>query len=428
MVVMRIINLQSAIGFLLVSMITQVALAGDIERRQAKRIHDRLTGVPATTTAINVMEGLLNATPSGTTAAQYAIDTVQNPNARSFYNVTLKNFAAPWTNEEHTVFTPLNDYTATVIGMIRDGVDFREVLYGDIIYRGANGLAVSAYSDDNNVHYEQLESLGPVAGDLSNSSILIADTQSSVTAVGQANPTATAGIMTTRAGAMSFFSDGTNRAMIRFTLMNHLCTDLEPLKDISRTPDRIRRDVSRSPGGDSRIFLNSCIGCHAGMDGMAGAFAYYEWRYSAVKEDGHLEFIDGVVSGKHLINPDNFAQGYVITDDSWVNYWRNGQNARLGNRPGDPSSGWGNGYAGFTQDTKNNATGSGAKTLGRELANSKAFAQCQVDKVFESICLRDPNVMAADRSVRDGFVSSFTGNSYDMRGVFTDVAAYCKGS
>jgi hypothetical protein len=425
---MRIINLQSTIVFLLVSLVTQAALAGDLERRQAKRIHDRLTGVPATTTAINVMEGLLNGDPSGKSAAQYAIDTTQNiPNARSFYNVTVKNFAAPWTNEEQTVFTPLNDYTATVIGMVRDRVDFREVLHGDIIYRGANGLAIGAYSDDNNLHYEQLEDLGPVAGDLSDSSILIADTQSNVTAVGQANPTATAGIMTTRAGAMSFFSDGTNRAMFRFTLMNHLCTDLEPLKDISRIPDRIRRDVSRSPGGDSRIFLNSCIGCHAGMDGMAGAFAYYEWRYTASKEDGHLEYIDGVVSGKHLINPDNFIQGYVITDDSWVNYWRNGQNARLGNRPGDTSSGW-NGYTGLNLDTKNNATGSGAKALGRELANSKAFAQCQVDKIFESICLRDPNVMAADRSVRDGFVTNFTSNSYDMRGVFTDVAAYCKGS
>ena len=41
--------------------------------------------------------------------------------ARGFYNVTLKNWIAPWTNEEQTVFTDLNDYTATAIGMIRDG-------------------------------------------------------------------------------------------------------------------------------------------------------------------------------------------------------------------------------------------------------------------------------------------------------------------
>lgn len=419
---MRIINLKSIIVVLMAIFTTQAVLAGETERRQAKRIHDRLTGVPATTTTINTMEGLLIADPTGKSAAQHAINTTLNPNAQSFYNVTVKNFAAPWTNEEQTVFTPLNDYTATVVGMVRDGTDFREVLYGNIIYVG-NAAGIAPYSNDNNTHYEDLENLGPVAGNLASTSILQANPQSAITGL---DSTATAGIMTTRAGAMAFFSDGTNRAMFRFTLMNHLCTDLEPLKDTSRTPDRIRRDVSRSPGGDSRIFLNSCIGCHAGMDGMAGAFAYYEWRYTGAKESGHLEFFDGVVSGKHLINPDNFEQGYVITDDSWVNYWRNGQNARLGNRPGDASSGWGT--ATNPLDSHGNSVGNGAKELGMELANSKAFAQCQVDKVFESICLRDPNVMAVDRTQRDGFVTSFTGNSYDMRGVFTDVAAYCKGS
>ena len=52
----------------------------------------------------------------------------------TFYNITLKNYVAPWTNEEQTVFTRLNDYTATVIGVVRDGYDFRRILYDDIIY------------------------------------------------------------------------------------------------------------------------------------------------------------------------------------------------------------------------------------------------------------------------------------------------------
>ena len=33
---------------------------------------------------------------------------------RAFYDVTLKNFAMPWTNRDQTVFAPLNDYVATV--------------------------------------------------------------------------------------------------------------------------------------------------------------------------------------------------------------------------------------------------------------------------------------------------------------------------
>jgi len=236
-------------------LLSQSAWADAEDRRQAKRIHDRLTGVPATNATIDAMETRLISDPTGKTAAQYAIDTTLNPStARYFYNVTLKNFAAPWTNEEQTVFTPLNDYSSTVIGLIRDGGDFRQILHGDIIYRGATNLGISAYSNSNNNHYAQLEALGPFTGDLSNTAILVAETQSNVTGLPN---TATAGIMTTRAGAMSFLSDGTNRAMFRFTMMNHLCTDLEPLKDVSRTPDRIRQDVSRSPGGDSRIFLNS---------------------------------------------------------------------------------------------------------------------------------------------------------------------------
>ncbi len=407
-----------------VMLVSQSIWAGDVERRQAKRIVDRLTGSSAANATIDAMEVLLLSDPSGKTAAEYAIDLVQNPGtAPAFYNVTLKNFAAPWTNQEQTAFTPLNDYTATVVGAIRDGLDFRRILYDDLLYVG-NAGGISPYSNSNNDHYEDLENLGPVTGDLSNSSILVADTQSNVTGL-PAN--ATAGIMTSRAGAMAFFSDGTNRAMFRSTLLNHLCTDLEPVIDVSRTTDRVRQDVSRSPGGDSRIFLNACVGCHAGMDGLAGAYAYYEWNYTNDITDGNLLYTPSIVSAKHFINSQNFEYGYITTDDSWVNYWRNGPNSILGNRPGDTGIGWG--HAGEVLDDKGNAIGNGAKSMGIELANSRAFAQCQVDKAFKNVCLRDPNLFAADRTARDGIVANFSGAyNYDMHEVFTDVAAYCKGS
>ena len=60
--------------------------------------------------------------------------------------MTLKNFATPWTNRDQTVFAPLNDYTATVIGMVRDDVDFRGLLSDDIVYVGS-GIS-PAYSTD----------------------------------------------------------------------------------------------------------------------------------------------------------------------------------------------------------------------------------------------------------------------------------------
>jgi hypothetical protein len=377
--------------------------AGTLEREQARRIHDRLTGLPPSNSVLDQMESLiLSGDAEG--AAHIAMD---NP---AFYNITLKNYVAPWTNEEQSVFVPLNDYTATVIGIIRDGRDFREVLHGNIIYTG-NASGIAAYSNNSNDHYEQLEQLGPVQGDLSDDTILVRRTQTEVSGLPN---NATAGVITTRAAAKAFFKDGTNRAMFRFTLMNHLCTDLEPLKDVSRVPDRVRQDVSRSPGGDSRIYMFSCVGCHAGMDGMAGAYAYYDYNNNTEA----LEYTQGVVTGKHLINANNFKYGYSTTDDSWVNYWRNGQNKLLNwsNQP----------MTGVQIDTRNHSFGNGAKSLGVELSNSEAFASCQVKKAFRAICLHDPDDYAADRIAVNNITTSFMFDGYNMKNVFAKVADYCK--
>ena len=223
---------------------------------------------------------------------------------------------------------------------------------------------------------------------------------------------ATAGIQTTRAAAKAFFSAGTNRAMFRFTLLNHMCVDLEQVKDTTRSPDRIRQDVSRSPGGDSRIFLNNCVGCHAGMDPLAQAYAYYEWN----EDSGTMEYTRGRVQNKYFINGETFAPGFVTPDDSWENYWREGQNALLG---------WGTG----------DGKGNGAKSMGRELAQSRAFAACQVKKVFKTVCLREP-ADSEDRNNIETWTDQFTGPSsgpeemggYQLKPVFAEAAAYCRGS
>jgi len=358
-------------------------------RDQAKRMHDRLAGVPPTAAVLNDMASRI-ASGDSNAAAMLAMD---NPN---FYNVTLKNWATPWTNREQTVFAPLNDYTATVIGMVRDGVPFNQLLSANIVYHanGAsqNGSTAPNYSASNNSHYEWLEDNG-----IDLASELTRDTQLGVPA------DATAGVMTTRAAAAAFFVAGTNRAMFRFTLLNHMCDDLEQVKDTTRSPDRVRQDVSRSPGGDSRLFLNNCVGCHAGMDPMAQAFAYYQFNEGS----GQIEYTDGVVQPKYFINGETFSPGYVTPDDSWDNYWREGPNASLGWNGGMPGS------------------GSGAKSMGAELANSQAFAACQVKKAFKMVCLRDP-ANSGDRSKIRTMTSNFQTN-YQMKPVFAEAAAYCKG-
>jgi hypothetical protein len=368
---------------------------------QARRIHDRIAGVPPTNTVLANMTSLV----AGGNVEGAARVAMNNP---AFYNTTLKNFVSPWTNEAQDVFFPLNDFSATVIGMIRDDVDFREVLSGNILYVG-QGTGVPGYSRSDNASYEFLEANGR---DLSSSSVLVQRDQTTFTGLPDY---ATAGVMTTRAGAEAYFIDGTNRAMFRFTMMNFLCSDLEPLKDVTRTPDRVRRDVSRSPGGDSRVYMNSCVGCHAGMDGMTGAFAYYDFdevsgmlQYHAVSDN----FDVNGVAIKYNINANNFKYGYITTDDSWVNYWRNGHNKLLGWRGGLP-------------DAKGHTYGNGAKALGQELANTRAFSTCQVKKTFKAVCFRDPNNYAADRAQVESIADYFEANGYKMKDVFAKVAAYC---
>ena len=383
-------SLHVVLAVLLSAMFVLPANAG--YREQAKQMHDRLAGVPPTNIVLQQMEDAINPALPGNanTAADIAM---QNEN---FYNVTLKNFAAPWTNRDRSIFVPLNDYIATVIGMIRDDLPFNTLLTDDITYIGRAGVVPAAPSANNNDHYEQLE-----ANHINLRDELQFAQQSSINGIPS---TATAGVITSRAASEAFFIAGTNRAMFRFTLLNHLCNDMEQLHDPRVTPDRVRQDVSRSPGGDSRLFLNSCIGCHTGMDPMTQAFAYYNYDEAS----GALEYTPGNVQPKYFNNDLNFPQGFRTPDDSWDNYWRKGQNS----------------YLGF--DVLLTGSGQGARSLGQELANSRAFAACQVKKVFRTVCLRSPED-APDRIRVDEIVSTFRGTGYRMKQVFADTAIYCMG-
>jgi len=358
-------------------------------RAQARRLHDRLAGVPPTAAVLDRMATEI--------AAGRQLDAAYTAmEHRAFYDVTLKNFAMPWTNRDQTVFAPLNDYVATVIGMVRDDVPFNLVLSDDILYTGTGATSVPAYSPSSNAHYEALESTGANL-----KTALVRTTQSAATGL---PPEATAGVTTTRAAAQAFFVAGTNRAMLRFTLLNHLCVDLEQVQDPTRPPDRIRQDVSRSPGGDARVFLNNCVACHSGMDPLAQAYAYYDYDEAA----GRLVYTAGQVRPKYFNNDETFRPGFATPDDRWDNYWRSGRNALLG---------WDGALPGH---------GSGAKSMGRELAGSERFARCQVEKVFRNVCFRPPSD-AEDRSRVDAMTASFRNNGYRLKRVFAEAATYCMG-
>lgn len=377
----------------LVVLATAIALpAAAGPREQAKRLHDRLVGTPPSGAVLDSMAARI-AAGDGLGAAYAAMDDPE------FYRTALKNFVTPWTNVDRNVFAELNDYTATVIGMIRDDVPFDEVLSADLVYVGAGGAAGSPYSHTDNDHYRELEENRI---DLGDPALLVPMRQSDLPGTPLVS-SETAGVITTRASAAAYFSAGTNRRMWRFIAINFLCRDMEDLKDISRPADRIRQDVSRSPGGDSSIFQNHCVGCHSGMDPMAGAFAYYEWDDEAER----LTFSRGVVQEKYGINANTFPFGYITVDDRWDNYWRGGPNSVLEWR--GPSSG-----------------GFGAKSLGEEVTASRAFSICQVEKAFEYTCFR-PAESAEDRAEVERIADVFEAENYSMKRVLAETALHCMG-
>jgi hypothetical protein len=360
--------------------------AQTLTKDQAMRIYNRIAGVPATDAQLTTMVGM--------SPTQAALLATQDP---AFYNDTIRNLAMPWTNRAQTVFAPLNDYVATVVGMVRDDVPFNTLLSADILYVADSAAGVPAYSSANNDMYQAMDDAG-----LDLSVHLQKTTQSGTTGLPAA---AVAGVITTRGAASAFFVNGTNRAMFRFTMMNHLCNDLATVMDTTRPPDRIRQDVTRSPGGDSRLFLNNCIGCHSGMDPMTQAFAYYNFDNTAMQ----LMYTAGQPQPKYFINNTNFPNGFVTPDDSWENRWRAGPNSLLG---------W---------DPNQSGTGQGAQSLGKELEGSQAFTSCQVTRVFKYVCFRAPS-NALDRAQIGTMITSFQNSGYKLRQAFADAAVYCMGN
>jgi hypothetical protein len=362
-------------------------------REQARRMHDRLAGVPPSEAVLSAMAARIAAND----AVGAANIAMQNP---EFYRVALKNWVSPWTNVDRSVHTPLNDFSATVIGLIRDDRPFTEVLTADVVYVGAPGVVPTAPSPTSNQHYVELEQRRV---DLGDPTLFVPVTQSGQTG-SQLTPNDAAGVMTTRAFGEAYLSAGTNRRAWRFTGMNFLCRDMEQLHDITLPVDRIRQDVTRSPGGDSQIFHNTCAGCHTGMDPMAGAFAYLNWDDTQQR----VVHTPGQVQPKYRINSSVFPYGYITIDNRWDNYWREGAHANLMWR--GPNSG-----------------GFGPKTMGQEVAQSRAFSTCQVEKVFQHVCFRPPNDQADSDEV-DRITLEFEQSSYSMKRVFAEVAAWCMGS
>lgn len=380
-------------------------------KEQARRLHERLAGVPPASPA------MLSQVEAQIAAGRPKDAAMIIMNTESFYNVTLRNMFNAWSNVSDDSNVPLNDYTATAIGLIRDNEKFDQALYGDVIYTGPDNLntvrdavdpniivtqgITEAYSTGDNKHYIDLDTklinpANPTDLTAANRTVKISlktylTKKVQSTLVGY---TDTAGVLTTREGGFGYYTAGTNRRALRFTMKNFLCLDIDSLRDTAVPDFRVRRDVDRAPGGDSRTYKQTCVGCHAGMDGLAGAFARVNFSGNKVN------FSTGV-QNKYNQNSTIYPAGYVTTDNSWINLWATGQNSFVG---------W-----------KGASSGMGIRSLGEMLSKTDAFSQCMVKRVFKRVCMRDAKDTENDTIIALANAFAQNGN-YNMRDLFANVA------
>ena len=389
--------------------IATTAVASDYSDRDlAVLIHNRITGVPPSNEVLAEMADLIEQGKKQE-AAEIATD---NP---AFYNVKLFNLFSSWTNVAGSSRISLNDMTATLIGIVRDAKPFTEALTGDYLYTGQD--IKPPYQPTNNQHYQNLQKK-----DLKEK--LIESKQKTLHTQTPFDNRAIAGILSSRGFAKAYFSAGTNRRATAFILKYFLCHDMESLHDIKDVDDsRVRKDVSRSPGGDPQLFRKRCVGCHAGMDALSGWNIYHNFVgnqlvYNKDKDNPPILICDKTCREnlakknqltRQQINKINFNDAMDfdvadVTDDLFTNPWTTGQNASLG---------WGE-----------TTSGNGANQWGQMITESQAFASCMATHVYQHVCMVTPTSLK-EKNLRDTLAKKFSNDNYNMKNLFAMTAAGC---
>lgn len=378
---------------------------------RAQEIFNRLTGakIPVSDPRIANMEAEIQ---SGNQAAAAAIAT-SDPR---FLNVTVRDFAAKMSNRDQTVNVPLNDFIATIIGVVRDNINAKELLTSDITYIGNPALAPvpTSVSDDilrSNNHYLALEE-----GRYDLGKVLMRSTQKIFNGTRDvANPDP-AGLLTSRQWMAEHAIAGTNRRLIEYTFKEFLCTPLESVADSSGPDNVVGPDIDRFPGGSHTKFTTSCRACHTILDGFRPAYARWTFGNGFAKNSYNVPAIGPTadenmgfgmqinptypaVTAKLNRNADVFPDGRKTVDSNWVN------NAVF------------NSNATTFKFTK--TSGTGVRDFGITIAGSPRFARCMAERVFRQVCKRDHQ--AVDAPFLDQVAADFSRNSFNLKNLFEKV-------
>ena len=379
---------------------------------KARKIYERLTGtkLPADSPVVAQMVALLN---KGDLAGAAQIATA-DPN---FLNITVKLMALEMSTRDETIKTPLNDMVAGIIGVTRDQTDARELLTGDFYYVGSGTGVRSDLNADillSNNHYADLES---TRQNLATNLVRVSGQKiATSTTANVANPDP-AGVLTSRAFMGAHALMGTNRRLVEYTFREFACVPLNEWADTGASDLRIGRDIDRFPAGDHMKFLTSCKGCHTVMDGFRGAFANWDFdglglKNATVNTKGNAADFVIAADNNNVVTKMNrnntiFPSGYVMTNNTWVNNAIRPANASFFEWRGATSA--------------ETLGGSGVKSFGNLVANSRRFSQCMAKRVFKAVCRKELD-MAQNKELLAQWGSDFEASGYKLKALFEKIA------
>jgi len=300
------------IASILLSSLVSHAQAISENRYLARKIYNRLTGtnLPIDHPTLTEMESHIFENNLFAAAEVATRD-------KNFFNITVRDFASQMSTRDETIKEEFNDFTATVMGVVRDNISAKELLVGNFYYAARANITLANVQEFNrpiedflesNNHYRTIDRI--VTGDngayysldenLPNNNGIyrkvypheILDRVDGQMAMGMANNANRgtveahpnpAGVITSRTFMAAHAFDGTNRRIVEYIFRSFTCLGIENVADNENPTDMIGRDVSREPGGENDEFKNSCQSCHTQMDSLRPAFARVNYEGNVVR-------------------------------------------------------------------------------------------------------------------------------------------------
>lgn len=405
-------------------------------RKRAMLIYNRLAGVKVPTTS-DIINQMIPFVKSGAVVEAAELVTHEP----TFYNVTVRDFAARISNREKTINVPLNDFIATIVGVVRDNLSAQTLLTEDMVYVGNTQNPVNLpvpndLTDDHimsNNHYEAIDK-----GKYDLAKALIRTNQKIYSSKDKAVRSLgddAAGLFTTRQWQAAHSIAGTQRRPVQMAFEDFLCSPLEKIADASGPDDVVGADIDRFPGGSHGKYTSTCRGCHTIMDGFRPAFS--KWTFSknfAKHADFTARFVKANANDDENnslgmeMNPIGFTVkvnkntdvykdacrvsdtgtqtpdsiGCLIKSEKWVNNANRGANALRFK---------------FTR-----TEGKSLRDFGRMIVESPKFASCMAERVFKSVCNRAPQLL--DMKLIESAANEFSkSQGYSLKYLFQRIGS-----